>query len=470
MGTRRPRAPCGQAPTLLLSTPTATACVRPARKVNQHTVLITALVLMTVLQIADATCNLQRCWELFQSAQEVLGVREEYGTGSYNPSVEELQAKCVSLRTFQMCIRNLTRHGGCLGDLNFHSAQRGIERQMKHFNCTTQGPVFDPTKHTWPTRPDVLPACSYRGKGPHVHCGLFGDPHLRTWSSEFHTCRVQGAWPLIDNDYLTVQVTNDPVGPVGYEGRATATSRLTVVIKREDDCAAPHFVTYQAQTDSLPGTFDDGSTYFGHERSVMLTEVEAGYHVEIYLRYIDTTLVIRQIGQYFTFAARMPENLVNASVGDQPVNLQLCSHGCPHNERIDYKQFLAQKHVKLKNGVDVQKTKVAMTRSEAEAKCRMAQVVDFYFDSCVFDLVTTGDGNFTVAAYNALQDVLRLYPPAASMRRNRTSLYEIDKQYANSAATHRTTHLGSIWSRTATYCFVILLWTSWITQFATGVS
>lgn len=48
------------------------------------------------------------------------------------------------------------------------------------------------------------------------HCGLFGDPHLQTFGAELQTCRVLGAWPLVENDYLTVQVTNAPV-------RSTAT-------------------------------------------------------------------------------------------------------------------------------------------------------------------------------------------------------------------------------------------------------
>ena len=106
-----------------------------------------------------------------------------------------------------------------MGNLNFHSAKKGIEKQMKQLNCSTRGDVFEPSN-----RPIRINVCSYKGKQAHRHCGLFGDPHLRTFYDEFQTCKVQGAWPLVDNDYLTVMVTNDPVGM--WDGHATATSKV----------------------------------------------------------------------------------------------------------------------------------------------------------------------------------------------------------------------------------------------------
>jgi hypothetical protein len=57
----------------------------------------------------------------------------------------------------------------------------------------------------------------------YTHCGFFGDPHLRTFGDEFQTCRVEGAWPLIHNKFLSVQVTNSPVVPGSL---ATATSKV----------------------------------------------------------------------------------------------------------------------------------------------------------------------------------------------------------------------------------------------------
>ena len=171
--------------------------------------------------------QLQRCWDLYQSAEDALGVRDNFDPTRPNRlTPEEQRNKCLVLRTFTMCIHNVTRNRGCLGDLSFHSAKRGFEKQMKQFNCSNKGPVFEPSSRPTGGRHHST-VCSYRGhaNAVHKHCGLFGDPHLRTFTDEFQTCKVQGAWPLIDNQHLTVQVTNDPVG-FGDDPRATATSKV----------------------------------------------------------------------------------------------------------------------------------------------------------------------------------------------------------------------------------------------------
>ena len=73
---------------------------------------------------------------------------------------------------------------------------------------------------------DIQFICQNRGERNFKHCGLFGDPHLRTFSNEFQTCKVEGAWPLIDNDYLVVQVTN---AIVVHRSSATATSKVSEI-------------------------------------------------------------------------------------------------------------------------------------------------------------------------------------------------------------------------------------------------
>ena len=234
-----------------------------------------------------------------------------------------------------------------------------------------------------------------------------------------------------------------------------------MVIKRDENCGSSKYVTYQASTDDLPGTFDDGRTHFGQERSVHLIEEDPGKHVEIYLRYIDTTLVVRQVGRYFTFAMKMPEEIVEHS-RDNNNGIQLCVRGCPASEVIDYREYLAQKYVKLKSLTEDSNFKVAMSRSLAEAKCKDARVVDFYYESCVFDLMTTGDSNFTQAAQSALSDVLRLYPEASKMLRNRTGPVEIGKPYSSAASSFvvsRTSlHSNCISSlrRTSQYALLVL--------------
>ena len=232
-------------------------------------------------------------------------------------------------------------------------------------------------------------------------------------------------------------------------------------MKQHEECFNEQFVTYQAQSYSLPGTFDDGRTGLGSYDSVRLEELDTGKHIEIYIRYIDTTLIIRQIGHYLTFSARMPDEFVNKHLTSGPGRMQLCSAGCPSLELIDHTSYIAQqkKRTRLKNfAPDGKRSESAstnketvnsdslanqgdapvvsangLTREEAATKCRAVGVVEFYFQSCVFDLLTTADTKFTVAAYYALHDVIRL-TPALQPETNATSFENIDRLYANLAS------------------------------------
>ena len=179
----------------------------------------------------EGNCNYHACWKLYEDATIVLGVQDDYDT-TYKPTDQDLQARCVALRTFHRCIGNLTSHNGCIGNLNFHSAQKGIEQQIKQNHCNATGPLYDPSEHPYPHGSEDDEAglpCTYLRSGFHRHCGLFGDPHLRTWSGDYETCRVQGAWPLIDNNYLTVQVTNELVS---RNSMATAPKRVSLGNKK----------------------------------------------------------------------------------------------------------------------------------------------------------------------------------------------------------------------------------------------
>jgi len=100
---------------------------------------------------------------------------------------------------------------------------------MKSLNCSLDGPVFQ--------RPVAIPrpggqfphsqvpdsACLYKGPQDHQYCFVFGDPHLWTFDDARHTCRMNGAWPLVDNNYLSVQVTSETL-PGGGSAVAKVTS------------------------------------------------------------------------------------------------------------------------------------------------------------------------------------------------------------------------------------------------------
>ncbi|XP_059177471.1 repulsive guidance molecule A-like isoform X2 [Physella acuta] len=334
-------------------------------------------------------CVVARCSDQFEVAKQELGIS---GHGPHD-SV----AVCTALRTYQNCITKIV---GCQGELMYYTARNIVLRQMEEINCTTNGQ----TVYTSKPRPSIIPAiCLYQGKTVVRHCGLFGDPHLRTFSKEFQTCKIKGAWPLVNNDYLTVQVTNNPVTGTHH---ATATSKLTVIVKGNPECTSKDFQTYQAQSNLLPNTFDDGRAVVGPYNSLEVVEVEAGKHIEIHIRYIETVVAIRQIGRYFTFSITMPDELVNQSSSSQ--ELQLCVRGCPLAELINYQEFLASRG-RLNTSYQ-SPARLTILQPQAEKICRAAKLVDFYFDSCVFDLMATGDENFTISAIIALQDELRLDP------------------------------------------------------------
>lgn len=211
-----------------------------------------------------------------------------------------------------------------------------------------------------------------------------------------------------------------------------------MIVKDYRECGSDQFHTYQAQTDLLPSAFENGYSSSGPHSSLELVEVEANKHVEIRIHYIATTIIVRQIGRYFTFAIRMPEQLVNNS--HNRADLELCSKGCPPNERINYQEYLAQRRnsaAQIPNSIGSEGPILSVTRQEAEAHCKDAGLVDFYFDSCVFDLMATGDMNFTVAAIMALKDTLDLDNAMTVTHSNRSDLDEIDRKYG-SAASSRT--------------------------------
>lgn len=163
---------------------------------------------------------------------KILKCNSDFWASTSNSGPEE--EICTALRAYNSCVRRTAR--ACRGDLTYHSAQHGIEDLMNQHNCSKEGPTSQPRART-PLPPPLPPhqepssdgpeeGCHYeRSLSNYTHCGFFGDPHLRTFGDDFQTCKVEGAWPLIHNKYLSVQVTNTPVVP---GSPATATSKVGI--------------------------------------------------------------------------------------------------------------------------------------------------------------------------------------------------------------------------------------------------
>uniref|UniRef100_A0A670YPL1 Hemojuvelin n=1 Tax=Pseudonaja textilis TaxID=8673 RepID=A0A670YPL1_PSETE len=242
-------------------------------------------------------------------------------------------AHCLALRAYARCTRHTART--CRGDLAFHLAVHGIEDLMAQHNCSKEGP--SPAPH--PPRPPGAGAtdlCSYEkafahkhGRPPaYRHCASFGDPHVRTFGDDFHTCRVEGSWPLLDNHYLFAQATHSPVAK---GSNATATSKITIIFKNMKECIDQK--VYQAEADNLPAAFVDGSLNGGERPggdSLSILERAPGQHVEIRAAYIGTTIVVRRAGKQLSFSIRVAEEVAGSFTEEQ--DLQLCVGGCPPSQ------------------------------------------------------------------------------------------------------------------------------------------
>lgn len=265
--------------------------------------------------------------------------------------------RCSALLSYSLCTRQ-TSHS-CRGDLTYHSAVRGIEDLLSHRNCTRsvspslRGPFLAP--HSIPD-PLLSPreGCDYShrtlsqtGHAPrYLTCALFGRLHLRSFSRSLETCWTPGAWPLLHNHYLSVQVTNTQTH------NKTVTTQVTAIFRNSKECIEPR--VYQAggqgagaqeirspSEDHLPASFVDGTANGGErgggyslviEREEEEEDGEEEGLITIRAPYIGTTLRVRRVGQSLGITLRIPEDI--AASHSPELDLQLCATGCPKTQRL----------------------------------------------------------------------------------------------------------------------------------------
>ena len=160
------------------------------------------------LFLLTGACDLEPCLMRFEAAQAQLGVRDEFPLSvDVSASSTLNEQRCMLRRTFYVCVKNRSRT--CWRDLSYRTAKRLLEGEMKKLDCNVSGPVVDvgdgPRLRSNDDAPGV---CTHQHNNSFALCSLYGDPHLRTFDGQFATCRSEGAWPLLDNEFVTVQVTN----------------------------------------------------------------------------------------------------------------------------------------------------------------------------------------------------------------------------------------------------------------------
>lgn len=157
---------------------------------------------------------------------------------------EPTKAFCQILRNFGKCLKMTARE--CHGDVSYHVGLVTIKQLSKKNNCEaligkeefqSSLPLHRPNNipklpsNTIPVSVVTPRGCTYLGENKFRFCGLFGDPHLKTFNSEYQTCKLRGAWPLIDNPHLAVSVTNEPVIENSPATVTTKVRRQCIVIK-----------------------------------------------------------------------------------------------------------------------------------------------------------------------------------------------------------------------------------------------
>ncbi|XP_078100424.1 hemojuvelin, partial [Sander vitreus] len=344
--------------------------------------------------LVSASCRILRCNSDFVAATLDLGS----GGGA---ALSVNAGYCGALRSYATCTRRMAR--ACRGDLAYHSAVQGIEDLLIQYRCPRAGPTAPPPRPQETLSGD---ACLYEssllareGRAPdYLHCGVFGDPHVRTFNNEFQTCAVQGAWPLVDNDFLYIQATSAPTRGAQH---ATALTKISIIFKSSRQCGEQQL--YQAELDNVPAAFADGSVSSGERRgrhSLTVRTQSPGRHAEIRAAHIGTLLVVRQSGRSLGLSLRSPRGVVEAFGPEQ--DLQLCVWGCPASQRLD----------------TMRPPSAADPAAAADARAACAELLparDVYFQACVFDLIASGDLNSSMAAVSALQDAAHMISDTKSV-------------------------------------------------------
>ncbi|XP_027044839.1 RGM domain family member B-like isoform X2 [Pocillopora damicornis] len=347
------------------------------RKTDLCRVLLTTCLFPLLLLVV--TAETQKCTQIISDRCTMPYIRTRKAVGENNQEI------CTALAVYLRCIEDVKKTvKSCRSDLQFltKSPTKPTTKRPGCLNFTSE---------------DLKPSKEQIRLNPHHFrlCALFGDPHLKTFTEERQTCVVQGAWPLIDNNYFSVQVTNVPLVA---GSSATATNTITVLIKANGKGCVDQKI-YRAEASSLPAEFHDGTQRTGPAdcpAEIFQRKKGRRFHIEIKICYISTTIIIRQVGDFLTFHVKIPEQLLSSvpSTG-------LCVTGCPSRQRIDYRELLSFTDNQL---AKMRPRRSKMSRAEAYANCTETKITGFYLDSCLFDLLTTGNVNFTAAAWHALDD------------------------------------------------------------------
>ncbi|KAK0425632.1 hypothetical protein QR680_009296 [Steinernema hermaphroditum] len=350
--------------------------------------VVASVSLLPSLSRAARDCRAEQCVRMYPIVYE------------YDAEfIRENHDYCKLLLEFNRCL-NLTS-SLCHGDIAFNAHRTLIWKQMNDFACPKAPP------------PDALPSSDiYRPSSsgcPFFHdiqhhsmlgyCTLFGDRHLRRFDDSFETCDVDGAFPMADNDFFVVQITQGRRGGLQFGGAIT---KVSLIIKKANGCSGQKLFEASNEEPGLSMAFTDGTTTATdpYGRPTIQIRRPNSSHVEIELRYITTIITIRRQGPYLGASLRLPLQLVR---DHSEVEHQLCFSGC--TKRMPIVEALAQPY----SFARCRKTNITVPPKLALERCKSAEVTDEFFDACIFDRMVSGNDYLLAMAQDAQRDTERLF-------------------------------------------------------------
>uniref|UniRef100_A0A0R3S4P5 RGM domain family member B n=1 Tax=Elaeophora elaphi TaxID=1147741 RepID=A0A0R3S4P5_9BILA len=302
---------------------------------------------------------------------------------------------CQIITDYIYCLSETNRT--CRGNLKYHTLQTLLHRQHREFSCNSFPETMKPSNYV-PIR------CAFPVDSPsHAmqrYCALFGSRHLRTLNGHFETCALSGAYPLINNKHLLIQITHSFL-----KSGTTAISKVTVIVKENERCTSRKQYEVGPEDEQLPNSFTDGSVFVGNSgRKAVEIKSSNKTYVEIILRYIATTIYIRRHGTYLSVALRIPERIVQEQTDNE---FDICTSGCSWSDTVKLEEALANPISFTRcHGV-----RMKIPLKIATDRCSRANVTDAFFDACVFDFLINGDEMYVAQIADAQSDIIDLYSP-----------------------------------------------------------